>query len=129
MEPKLAEELPPISFDQDQIQQVVLNLLTNAKDAMPDGGRLVLSTDTIKENGEEFVEFRIEDSGPGITPEHLEKLFDPFFTTKDEGEGTGLGLSICRGIIETHGGTIWAKNGTDGGALFVVRLAVEGVKV
>ena len=129
VEPKLSDELPPVLVDQDQIQQVVLNLLTNAKDAMPDGGRLVLSTESVLENGEQFVEFRVEDTGPGITPEHLEKLFDPFFTTKSEGEGTGLGLSICQGIIETHGGAIWAKNGADGGASFVVRLAAEGVKI
>lgn len=129
VEPKLSDELPPVLADQDQLQQVVLNLLTNAKDAMPDGGRLVLSTESVLENGEQFVEFRVEDTGPGITPEHLEKLFDPFFTTKSEGKGTGLGLSICQGIIETHGGTIWAKNGTDGGASFVVRLAAEGVKI
>ena len=129
VESKLSDELPPILADQDQLQQVVLNLLTNAKDAMPDGGRLVLSTESVLENGEQFVEFRVEDTGPGITPEHMEKLFDPFFTTKDEGKGTGLGLSICQGIIETHGGTIWAKNGTDGGASFVVRLAAEGVKI
>jgi len=130
VESKLSDELPPILADQDQLQQVVLNLLTNAKDAMPDGGRLVLSTESVVlENGEQFVEFRVEDTGPGITPEHMEKLFDPFFTTKDEGKGTGLGLSICQGIIETHGGAIWAKNGTDGGAFFVVRLAAEGVKI
>ncbi|MCH7769365.1 MAG: PAS domain S-box protein [Nitrospinae bacterium] len=129
VESKLSDELPPILADQDQLQQVVLNLLTNAKDAMPDGGRLVLSTESVLENGEQFVEFRVEDTGPGITPEHMEKLFDPFFTTKDEGKGTGLGLSICQGIIETHGGAIWAKNGADGGASFVVRLAAEGVKI
>ena len=129
VEPKLADELPSVLADQDQLQQVVLNLLTNAKDAMPDGGRLVLSTESVLENGEQFVEFRVEDTGPGITPEHLEKVFDPFFTTKSEGEGTGLGLSICQGIIETHGGTIWAKNGADGGASFVIRLAAEGLKI
>ena len=129
VESKLSDELPPVLADQDQLQQVVLNLLTNAKDAMPDGGRLVLSTESVLENGEQFVEFRVEDTGPGIAPEDLENLFDPFFTTKSEGEGTGLGLSICQGIIETHGGTIWAKNGTDGGAYFVVRLAAEGVKI
>ncbi|MFQ5894174.1 MAG: sensor histidine kinase, partial [Nitrospinota bacterium] len=111
--------------DQDQLQQVVLNLLTNAKDAMPKGGQLTLCTEKVREDGTPFVEFRVEDTGEGIAPEHMEKLFDPFFTTKAEGTGTGLGLAICQGIVATHGGTIWAENMTDGGVAFVVRLAVE----
>ena len=122
VELKLAEELPSVLADQDQLQQVVLNLLTNAKDAMPQGGRLTLSTEGVETNGNKFVELRVEDTGEGIASEHLGKLFDPFFTTKPEGEGTGLGLSICQGIIEAHGGSIHAENGPEGGAAFVVRL-------
>ena len=127
VEPKLSDELPPVLVDQDQIQQVVLNLLTNAKDAMPDGGRLVLSTEAVQTNGQMFIELRVEDTGEGIAPEDLENLFDPFFTTKDEGKGTGLGLSICQGIVDAHGGSIWAENVPDGGAAFVVRLGTEDV--
>ena len=122
---KLAEKLPPVSADQYQLQQVVLNLLTNAKDAMPKGGRLSLSTELVQTDGKKFVELRVEDTGEGIAPEHLDKLFDPFFTTKPEGEGTGLGLSICQGIIEAHGGSIHAENAPDGGAAFVIQLGAE----
>lgn len=121
----LAEELPPVLADEDHLQQVILNLLNNARDLMADGGRITLNTAEIEpESGRErgLVEFRVEDTGPGIEPQHLDKVFDPFFTTKPEGEGTGLGLSICQGIIETHGGSIWAENLPAGGAVFVVRL-------
>ncbi|MCH6568229.1 MAG: response regulator [Nitrospinae bacterium] len=124
LELKLAEELPPVSADEHQLQQVVLNLLTNAKDAMPKGGRLTLSTDLVQTDGQQFVELRVEDTGAGIAPEHLDKLFDPFFTTKGEGEGTGLGLSIGQGIVDSHGGSIRAENVPGGGAAFIVRLAV-----
>ena len=121
----LAEGLPPLLADQDQLQQVILNLLTNARDAMPKGGRLSLSTKSVQTNGQKFVELRVEDTGEGIAPEHLENLFDPFFTTKPVGEGTGLGLSICQGIVEAHGGSIRAENLPEGGAAFVVRLGME----
>jgi signal transduction histidine kinase len=122
---RFAEEQPSVYADQDQLQQVVLNLLTNAKDAMPEGGRLVISTEVVQEGGNQFVRLRVEDTGEGIAPEHMEKLFDPFFTTKPEGKGTGLGLAICQGIAETHGGTIWAEAVPEGGVAFVVQLAVE----
>ncbi|MDV2496659.1 MAG: PAS domain S-box protein [bacterium] len=122
---RLAEEIPVVSADHDQIQQVILNLLTNARDAMPDGGRLVLSTEMVQTDGRKFVELRVEDTGEGIAPEHMEQLFDPFFTTKPEGKGTGLGLSICKGIVEAHEGSIRAENVPEGGAVFVVRLGVE----
>jgi two-component system NtrC family sensor kinase len=120
---RLAEALPPILANQDQIQQVILNLLTNARDAMPGGGRLSLLTDMVLDDGQRFVELRVENTGPNIAPEHLDKLFDPFFTTKPEGEGTGLGLSICQGIIESHGGSIRAENVSGGGVAFTVRLS------
>lgn len=122
---RFAEDLPSVYVDQDQLQQVVLNLLTNAKDAMPEGGRLVIGTEVVQEDGNQFVRLRVEDTGEGIAPEHMEKLFDPFFTTKPEGKGTGLGLAICQGIVETHGGAIWAEAVPEGGVAFVVQLAVE----
>ena len=125
VESKLSDELPPGLADQDQLQQMVLNLLTNAKDAMPDGGHLSLTTKAVQTNGQMFIELRVEDTGEGIAPEDLENLFDPFFTTKDEGKGTGLGLSICQGIVEDYGGSIWAENVPDGGAAFVVRFGTE----
>ena len=122
---RFAEDLPSIYADQDQLQQVVLNLLTNAKDAMPEGGRLLIGTEVVQEDGNQFVRLRVEDTGEGIAPEHMEKLFDPFFTTKPEGKGTGLGLAICQGIVEMHGGAIWAEAVPEGGVAFVVQLAVE----
>ncbi len=122
---QLAEDLPPILADEDQLQQVVLNLLTNARDVMPKGGRLVLSTseeEPVFADKEGTVELRVEDTGPGIPPGEMDKLFEPFFTTKPVGEGTGLGLSVCQGIVEAHGGSIWAENVSEGGAAFIVRL-------
>ena len=125
VELRFSDGLEDILADQDQLQQVVLNLLTNAQDAMPDGGLLILSTEVVEADGQRFAELRVEDTGEGIAPEHLENLFDPFFTTKPVGEGTGLGLSICQGIVEAHGGSIRAENLPEGGAAFVIRLGME----
>jgi signal transduction histidine kinase len=125
VELRLAEGLPPVSADKDQLQQVVLNLLTNAQDAMPEGGRLFLSTGTVQVGRKRLVEFEVEDTGSGIAPEAINKIFDPFFTTKGEGEGTGLGLSICQGIIKAHGGVIWAESEPGQGATFIIHLPLE----
>ena len=122
VELKLSEELEDVLADQDQLLQVVLNLLTNARDAMPGGGRLILSTEVVEADGQRFVEVRVEDTGPGIPPEHMEKLFDPFFTTKGEGEGTGIGLSICHGIVEAHGGSIRVESELGRGTTFIIQL-------
>jgi PAS domain S-box-containing protein len=122
---ELAEGLPHVLADQNQLQQVVLNLVTNARDVMPDGGQLILSTQVAYTNESKFVEFRVEDTGAGIPEEDLDKLFDPFFTTKPEGQGTGLGLSICQGIVGAHGGSIRVENVSGGGAVFIVRLGAR----
>lgn len=122
----LYEKLPPVYADKDQIQQVVLNLLTNARDAMSHGGRLAISTGEVQEDYGRFVEFRVEDTGAGIPPESMDKIFEPFFTTKAEGKGTGLGLAICKGIVESHSGSIWTENVPGSGAAFVVRLNAQG---
>ncbi len=122
---KLDEKLPMVSLDQDQLQQVMLNLLSNAQEAMSGGGRLSLYTCTVQTNGKRWVELRVEDTGGGIDPSHHDKLFEPFFTTKPEGEGNGLGLAICKGIIDSHGGAMWAENNANGGASFVVRFEVD----
>lgn len=124
---RLTEELPSILADQSQLQQMVLNILTNAQDAMPDGGRLTLETSEVEPvitGNSRVLELRVEDTGEGIPPEHRDKIFDPFFTTKSEGQGTGLGLSICQGIVEGHGGSIWAEDAPAGGTALVVRLRV-----
>lgn len=128
VELRLADDLPPVSADKDQLQQVILNLLSNSRDAMPSGGQLTLETAEVPSlfsEGGRLVEFRLTDTGPGIPPEHMDRIFDPFFTTKEEGQGTGLGLSVCQGIVENHGGTIWTENAPGGGSVFVVRLEVE----
>jgi PAS domain S-box-containing protein len=100
-----AEELPMLQVDRQQLRQVFLNLLTNATDAMKDGGTLTVRAKAAPGNNNRA---RIEfiDTGAGIEPANLEKIWDPFFTTKPEGKGTGLGLAICRRVIEEHQGSI-----------------------
>ncbi len=103
----------------DEIKQVALNLVANALQATPPGGRLTI---TLVESTDQ-VEILFEDTGCGMTPEILENLFDPFFTTKEVGQGTGLGLSLTRKMIESHGGTIGASSeGLGKGSKFRVRL-------
>jgi PAS domain S-box-containing protein len=98
------EPLPTVQADRQQLCQLFLNLLTNASDAMPQGGRLTMRATSRAPEGGVAIDFA--DSGEGITPENLEKVWEPFFTTKPEGKGTGLGLAICRRIVEEHGGTM-----------------------
>ena len=99
--------LPTIQADPEQLRQIFLNLLTNASDAMPQGGTLVTRLRSVDvENGGRGVRIELTDSGLGITPANLERIWEPFFTTKPEGKGTGLGLAISRRAIEAHHGTI-----------------------
>ena len=102
---EFADGLPTIHADRQQLRQLFLNLLTNASDAMPQGGKLVVR---VRSNGfdDSAVAIDFADSGEGIAAGNLEKVWEPFFTTKPEGRGTGLGLAICRRIVEEHGGTI-----------------------
>lgn len=102
---EFAGELPTIQADRQQLRQVFLNLLTNASDAMPDGGKLTVRV-ALDGSSAAAVALEFADSGKGIAAENLERIWDPFFTTKPEGKGTGLGLAICRRIVEEHGGTI-----------------------
>jgi two-component system, NtrC family, sensor histidine kinase HydH len=99
----LAPDLPPLSADPDQLQQVLVNLLLNACDASSDGDRVGVAARRGRDGN---VQFEVEDHGCGIAPEHLNAVFDPFFTTKKRGEGTGLGLSIVASIVRNHGGEI-----------------------
>ncbi len=101
-----ANPLPTIQADRQQLRQVFLNLLTNASDAMPAGGKLTVRAAPGLLGDAEAVAIEFADTGEGISAENLEKIWDPFFTTKPEGKGTGLGLAICRRIVEEHGGTI-----------------------
>lgn len=112
--------LPPVLGDEYKLQQVFVNLLINAYQAMPDGGELHIRS--LSADGQ--VCATISDTGMGIPAEHMGRLFDPFFTTKDVGEGTGLGLSISYGLVEQHGGTIEVESEPGEGATFVVRLPV-----
>src|SRR5918998_614372 len=111
---------PRVPADADQLQQVFLNLLLNARDAMPDGGHLRLSTRYEHERDELAIE--IADTGTGIAPEHLPHVFDPFFTTKPAGRGTGLGLAVCHRIVTAHGGRIEISNHNGRGTLVRVVL-------
>jgi signal transduction histidine kinase len=103
---EFADGLPTIQADRQQLRQLFLNLLTNAGDAMPQGGTLTLNAKRSVLRDAEAVQIDFSDSGEGISPQNLEKIWEPFFTTKPEGKGTGLGLAICRRIVEEHGGKI-----------------------
>ncbi|HEY1805332.1 MAG TPA: ATP-binding protein [Terracidiphilus sp.] len=112
----LADELPPIHGNPGKLQQVFLNLLLNAKDAMPAGGRLRVAT-----LANSHVEAVISDSGSGIAPENLKRIYDPFFTTKNmpgDRRGTGLGLSVSYGIIQEHAGKIQVESAVGSGTTF-----------
>jgi signal transduction histidine kinase len=114
--------IPRISADSYQLQQVVMNLIQNARQAMRLRGRGRLAVRTRRCPEPSCVMIEVEDNGPGIPPEILTRIFDPFVTTKEPGEGTGLGLSICYTIVSAHGGTIRAENLPEGGARFTVKI-------
>jgi signal transduction histidine kinase len=116
------EPLPLIQGDANQLQQCLINLVFNAIDAMPDGGRLEIETRSSEDRS--AVVITVTDNGCGIAPKHLPHIFDPFFTTKQEGQGTGLGLSTTYGIIEKHKGTINAQSRPGQGATFTIKLPV-----
>ncbi len=103
---EFADSLPTIQADRQQLRQLFLNLLTNASDAMPEGGKLIVRAAPSVLDDAEAVAIEFADTGEGIAAENLEKIWDPFFTTKPEGKGTGLGLAICRRVVEEHGGRI-----------------------
>jgi len=113
---RLADRLFPINGDRVQLQQVILNLILNAVEAMgsveAEARDLLIST----EQGLTGVLVAVRDSGPGIDPEHLERVFEAFYTTKSS--GVGMGLSICRSIIDSHGGRLWAEANEPRGAVF-----------
>lgn len=114
--------LPKTLCDRNQIAQVIINLLVNARDAMPDGGTVTLKT---RWTPTEAI-LEVTDQGIGIPPESLEKVFDPFYTTKEIGHGSGLGLSIVKWIVQAHKGTVQARSDGPGrGAVFMVALPLE----
>jgi len=116
-----ADDIPRVMGVEEMLKQVLLNLIINARDALPEGGTLTINLDT----RDSELKLKISDTGPGIPQEYLPRIFEPFFTTKDGSSGTGLGLSVCYGIIREHGGHIIAGNDLDGGAVFEITLPAE----
>ena len=121
IEKTFSDEFIRVATDVGQLQQVILNLVDNAIDAVDDGGLVYITT--MKVGDMACIEVR--DTGKGIQEEDLKQIFDPFFTTKKQGEGTGLGLSICYSIMEGLGGSISVKNHPEGGAVFTITLPVS----
>jgi two-component system, cell cycle sensor histidine kinase and response regulator CckA len=116
------DDLPPVEADGSQIEQVWMNLVANARDAMPDGGQVSIEVRRSRRDGRPGVEVTVSDTGRGMAPDVIANVFEPFFTTKARGEGTGLGLSIVRGIVEQHGGKVEVESTLGEGTTFVVSL-------
>jgi histidine kinase len=121
----LDPSLPPINGDSQKLEQVFINLIVNAKDALEEnrvtGRENVICVKSFRRDPDRAIQIEFSDNGPGIPAHVIDKIFDPFFTTKEVGKGTGLGLSISYGIIKTHQGTIDVKPGSSG-ATFVIQL-------
>jgi two-component system NtrC family sensor kinase len=124
VETDLDPELPAIEGNNGKLQQVFLNLFLNAKDAMPEGGRLLIRT--AGPNGDPSGQVRVEvaDTGIGIAPEHLNRIYDPFFTTKGVQKGTGLGLAVSYGILQEHSSTISVESEVGQGTCFRLEFPV-----
>jgi PAS domain S-box-containing protein len=133
LEKKLDSQLPFVLADFDQIQQVLMNIILNANQAMPDGGNLTITTSVaegikIGESLKNTVRIDIKDTGVGIPQENLSKLFTPFFTTKEKGKGVGLGLPVVHGIVERHEGKIEVESELNVGTTFLIYLEVMDEK-
>ncbi len=116
---RLANDLPEIAIDPGQIQQVLVNILTNAVQAMPEGGKLTIGA----KQRDELLEVEIADTGCGISQEVIGKIFDPLFTTK--AKGIGLGLAVCKSIIDRHEGSIEVKSEVGKGTTFTTKLPLK----
>jgi len=119
----LSTDLPMVIGNSNYLQQVFLNLAINARDAMPKGGRIFISSMLEGFN----VMVRFSDTGGGITQENMDKIFQPFFTTKGEGKGTGLGLAISRNIISQHQGNIRVESELNKGTTFIITLPIRRI--
>lgn len=119
----LSEDLPTIIGNEHAIETVCVNLLLNAADATPPGGKVTLATR--QNTSEPEVEVEVSDTGPGIPKDLRRRIFEPFFTTKQDDHGTGLGLAVCRNIAERHLGRIWVESASGGGARFIVSFPVN----
>ncbi len=118
---EIENDLPAIQVDRIQIEQVLVNLIVNAQQAMPEGGRIIIGARRLERTG--MVEFSVQDEGTGISPEVQGRVFEPFFSTKS-GKTDGLGLSVCLGIIQRHGGTIDFESEAGKGTTFRFRLPI-----
>ena len=125
-QPYMPDDLPPVAVDAAQLELALKNLVENAAKYSPPGTAVRMSGARV--DGE--LRLSVEDEGPGIPPEHLERVFDKFVRLTGGGPpaqpGTGLGLAISRGIVRAHGGRIWAENRPEGGSRFVVTLPAAG---
>jgi PAS domain S-box-containing protein len=136
LEFRLAADLPPIRGDATQVEQMILNLAVNAKDAMPAGGRMTLTTERRALEAADaarlelpvglYVELALSDTGMGISPEVAERVFEPFFTTKPVGKGTGLGLATVHGIMRQHGGAVTLQTSVGAGSRFGLLFPAQG---
>jgi two-component system NtrC family sensor kinase len=122
---QLPDDLPPVWGDPQQIEQVLINLLQNAADAIEDEGIIRITAEQREREGREFVVLCVEDNGRGISRDDLRRIFEPFFTTKAPGKGTGLGLSICQRIVRRHGGKIEVDSQPGKGSRFFVWLPLS----
>ncbi|MCX6361218.1 MAG: PAS domain S-box protein [Armatimonadetes bacterium] len=123
------DPMPTVVCRPQQIRQVLLNLIMNAKDAMAateTERRLAVRARETTEDGRAWLHVEVEDSGHGVAAEHLERIFDPFYTTKQRTKGTGLGLSVSHGIVRDHGGSLTVQSEPGRGAVFTLRLPVDG---
>jgi signal transduction histidine kinase len=125
---QLDSSLPNILIDKDQVRQAVNNLVSNAIDAMSEGGRLAVKTYMEKLYEVDYVVIEVTDTGSGLTREALNLIFEPFYTTKEIGTGTGLGLSICKKIVDEHNGLIFVKSEPDKGASFKMYFPYQSKK-
>ncbi len=121
---KTGDEPAVVDANEDELQQVFLNLLLNALDAMPGGGQL--DVEVIREGSGTWIDVLVRDSGTGVPLEVRDRIFEPFVTTKTDGSGTGLGLSVCLGLVRSHGGEIGIVETSNRGTTFRVRLPVAG---
>ena len=136
----LQSDLWTVNADESNIEQVIMNICLNARDAMPGGGYLIIKTENIHLSKKEckiipesysgnFIRFMIEDSGTGIPQDVIEQIFEPFFTTKEVGKGTGLGLSVVYGIVKKHNGWINVYSEPGKGTIFKIYLPVTSKAV
>jgi len=115
------QALPVITADPVQLNQVLVNLVVNALQAWPKPDRITVRTQVV----DHHVQLVVQDTGPGMSNEVLDKIFVPFFTTKDIGQGTGLGLPVVHGIVQAHGGTIHVESAVGKGTRFEIQMPIQ----